>query len=450
MKKITFLINFSTLSLLCFSQQKSIKIPLNSYNELKYPTWYLFSNDSITTKRVFPDYVNTKNCIESSFELQPLQTEWNEMRNRQYNMGDFLFRYGKQKKYNPLLVDTVNFTKNSWNNVIRLLTHVQNDSTIVIIPDRNCNNNYKDDIPIVVQNKKRNQILDISYYKITTYYNKYYIHDSLIFKIKLNLENVDFSINSIYEKYDWIELLDNFYKIGTFKGVNHDYIFLLKTSQFGHTIDYSIPEITFFKSNEIITTESYYSNFSKGESYKSLDTVALGSSYYSIILNETHDTLSLNEIANKVLLGNKKGFYLQQVKLNRLDKNTNSLSLKSSGKYMLLDFWGSWCQPCLKLFPEVNSFLKFARKNKPFEYVSIVFDKKSNLKKINEIILTNNLKGTHFFVDKDVHFSTPNSEFNKFNIVCFPTFILVDEKGKIILRDCGETFFPEAIKILSH
>ena len=103
------------------------------------------------------------------------------------------------------------------------------------------------------------------------------------------------------------------------------------------------------------------------------------------------------------------------------------------GKYVLLDFWGSWCNPCISAIPDL---VAVNQKYKQFlSIVSIAYDEKKNLPVLDKLIKENGMQWIHLFEDnKD---KSSSSIVNRFKVAAFPTQILIDPEGKIILRIVG-------------
>lgn len=137
--------------------------------------------------------------------------------------------------------------------------------------------------------------------------------------------------------------------------------------------------------------------------------------------------------------GYTKGLKLFQI--NTLDIYNKKISFPAKGKYTLIDFWGTWCSPCLALTGELKRINKIYM-NK-LNVVSIAYD--SDINQVKKYILSNKLLWTHIFQSDKVK---TNGLINQFGIDQYPTFILTDEKGEIIVRSSGEDGLKEIESIL--
>lgn len=101
------------------------------------------------------------------------------------------------------------------------------------------------------------------------------------------------------------------------------------------------------------------------------------------------------------------------------------------GKYVMIDFWASWCSPCRKSFPAMRELYK-QYKEKGFEIYSISIDenKKAWLKAVGE----ENNPWLQVLDNKDV-------AHQGFAITGVPTTYLIDPQGKIVAKQVG--FDPE-------
>jgi thiol-disulfide isomerase/thioredoxin len=122
-----------------------------------------------------------------------------------------------------------------------------------------------------------------------------------------------------------------------------------------------------------------------------------------------------------------------------IELNGNSLTLSSlKGKYVLIDFWASWCVPCRKSMPHVKELYAFY-KDKGFDVIGVSDDDRDStawkraLAKDGTDEWHNVLRGLdwdkirkHLPNDKDIS--------EKFGIHSLPTKILIDKDGKIIGR----------------
>jgi peroxiredoxin len=92
------------------------------------------------------------------------------------------------------------------------------------------------------------------------------------------------------------------------------------------------------------------------------------------------------------------------------------------GKVVLLDFWGTWCPPCVAAVPGLRDLSKRMAKD-PFVLVSISTD--TDKAKLSEFVAKNNMSWPQVW-DEQHQFV------RKCQVRSFPTYVLVDPEGEIL------------------
>ena len=127
--------------------------------------------------------------------------------------------------------------------------------------------------------------------------------------------------------------------------------------------------------------------------------------------------------------GVSEGYYLPKFNVKYLD-NTDFDLKKYSGKYILLDFWGTWCVPCIQLIPELKKLnIDFSDKN--FALISVAYDETPE--DVMDFVVKEDMNWSHLFVSRSQN--DENSMISKLRITQFPTTILISPEGKIIGRN---------------
>lgn len=111
------------------------------------------------------------------------------------------------------------------------------------------------------------------------------------------------------------------------------------------------------------------------------------------------------------------------------DLNGKPLTLSSlRGKYVILDFWGSWCGWCIKGIPQMKEYYqKYAGK---FEILGI--DCNDSEEKWKEAVKKYELPWLHVYNPRD------SKVLEQYEIEGFPTKIIVGPDGKIVKTIIGE------------
>lgn len=119
----------------------------------------------------------------------------------------------------------------------------------------------------------------------------------------------------------------------------------------------------------------------------------------------------------------------QAMDFTQNDVNGKPVSLSSfKGKYVLVDFWASWCGPCRGENPNVvSAYQKYKSKNFTVLGVSLDQSKPNWLKAISD----DNLEWTHV---SDLQYWN-NSAARMYHIETIPMNLLIDPTGKIIAKN---------------
>lgn len=109
-------------------------------------------------------------------------------------------------------------------------------------------------------------------------------------------------------------------------------------------------------------------------------------------------------------------------------------------KLVLLDFWATWCIPCLKEMPEIAK-LYDKYKDKDFEIIGISIDK--NMDKWRNMIEGKGMPWIQFI---DSNMSNPIS--NIYGVTAIPHTVLIDENGEIIAVNLRGEELRKKIEVL--
>ena len=106
----------------------------------------------------------------------------------------------------------------------------------------------------------------------------------------------------------------------------------------------------------------------------------------------------------------------------------NLASLFGKGKYIVVDFWGSWCSWCIKGFPKMKEYYNKYRDR--LEIVGVACYDKEDKWKVS--VAKNNVPWLHVF-------SPDGITEERYGVTSYPYKVLISPKGKVIKCFKGET-----------
>ncbi len=159
-------------------------------------------------------------------------------------------------------------------------------------------------------------------------------------------------------------------------------------------------------------------------------------------VEDSYPELTSNKSFENYLSNNFHNMLPKAIDFNLESLNEELVSLsKYRGKWILLDFWGTWCRPCIEELPKLEQF-----------YISYCIEEDSNIKMIT--LAQDKVEAVKKYLSKH-KFTFPvvmsNNKIKKnFRVIGFPTKILITPNGyyfNIVDRDNFEDIVKDYMKL---
>jgi thiol-disulfide isomerase/thioredoxin len=133
--------------------------------------------------------------------------------------------------------------------------------------------------------------------------------------------------------------------------------------------------------------------------------------------------------SNKMLFGSfNQTVYFKFPNCFLYDTTFNKISIQSSSKILLLDFWNSACGPCYRLFPTIDSINKLIDTNR-FKIITVNIP-------INGQVMKNNFRLLNKFnYGFSKMFAADNTIIDSLKVAVYPTTIVIQNNNVIFRGD---------------
>lgn len=146
----------------------------------------------------------------------------------------------------------------------------------------------------------------------------------------------------------------------------------------------------------------------------------------NIFLQHTYSDYKVTEIEsgiNKPWISSFIGLKAKNFKY--ATSNNDSINLESlNGKYVLLDFWETWCGHCIVSLPEIQKI-----QDKYQNDLIVIGITTENKAQVEKLIQKNNIKYVNIFADKHI--------ISDYDLQNRPVYFLLDRKGIILDHTMG-------------
>lgn len=144
--------------------------------------------------------------------------------------------------------------------------------------------------------------------------------------------------------------------------------------------------------------------------------------YEGVEINK--NLLTLEKVSNNNQYSSQIGYHAPLFKSTDLLTGKNlSLFSFNGGKYVLLDFWGTWCKPCREQIPSLVKLYKIVDTSR-FALLSIASS--DNIDSLKKVIAKENMTWPQMFSDKIT---------SNYHVNAFPTNLLINPNGVVIAKD---------------
>ena len=162
-----------------------------------------------------------------------------------------------------------------------------------------------------------------------------------------------------------------------------------------------------------------------------------GRTYQNMGVDINKQVLRLKKIPqDSVIYSSQVGFNALPFSGNDFITNEKVNLENYKGKFLFMDFWGTWCGPCVADLPNIKKAFTTLDKTK-IEFLGVANDDTETLKKF---LLKEKIDW------KQLQCAEETGIIDEYNITGFPTTFLIDPNGKIIDKGLHGEYLTDTLK----
>lgn len=335
-------------------------------------------------------------------------------------------------------IDTLQLSRTAIKHTVYIITGINANNKHVFIADANNNLNFADDKPFEFTTslcaEKDRLKLRQQLYKQRVYFE--YAANGKVYNRNYNL-----LLSPCGNSYKYSNANEEKLKVLT--GINEYKLGFYTAGKESYEIEAFSNDISHLSYDTVHTTVRI-SHISSGQEISEPVAAYVGDTIY---LNENKyiitgfaamgDSLKLTFAGKGAqVYGNDSGKVAYTIRAQDIEGRPFNLT-EYKGRYVLIDFWGTWCGPCISAIPDLVKLADKYKKN--LQVVSLAFDTPDNMPLIKKMIQEKKMNWIHLFEDKRPSAGADKRPVIKqYRVDRFPTQILIDPTGKIILRTLGD------------
>ncbi|TAD88360.1 MAG: TlpA family protein disulfide reductase [Bacteroidetes bacterium] len=166
------------------------------------------------------------------------------------------------------------------------------------------------------------------------------------------------------------------------------------------------------------------------------DTILINADKAIVARRKSETKIGFDVFRYKGAMGTFLGAKMPTITARSLAGAVLQLPTQQPGKLHLIEFWGTWCGPCVALYPRLDSLL--ASNTSLLAYTGVPAKDK-------QVKVSNYVKKKRRIQQQVFEPDANSALVRRFKIHAFPSFLLVDDNGVIVVRGEGTQGFNQVV-----